>query len=220
VAVREAMGMIWVYTAWGTEVDAPLPLPEAAKMPEIQTAILYEDWDTHWTRAMENMLDTPHLPFVHRKTIGADMARRMTPETKLSQRMVDTPTGFEVWMRLDEDKEESRLDWARPNGMVLYILDQPKRRMRMHVWCVPLEQDRTRLIVAASYDFGAFTPIVVLGAPFNRRVIFEDRAVVESSSPKEIPPPSGELNVPTDRVTLRFRTWYHREIAPKLRQAA
>lgn len=220
VAVREALGMIWVYTAWGTEVAEPLPLPEVAAMPEVKIAVLYEDWDAHWTRVMENMLDTPHLPFVHRSTIGADMARRLTAETRLHQRIEETASGFEVRFHLDDDKDESRVLWARPNGMVLYILDQPGRRMRLHVWCVPLEQDRTRLIVASGYDFGAFTPLMLLGAPFNRRVVFEDRAVVESSSPKEIPPPGAEANVPTDKVTLRFRTWYYREIVPGLRQAA
>ena len=31
-------------------------------------------WRTHWTRARENMLDWPHLAFVHRRSIGKDLA--------------------------------------------------------------------------------------------------------------------------------------------------
>ena len=218
VPVREEVGMIWVYTGYGSTDTAPI-LPEAAALPGVRFAWVYEDWDAHWTRVMENMLDTPHLPFVHRGTIGADMARRMRPETRMNQTLTETQHGVETQFRLDEDPSPGRLQWVRPNGMVLFILEKPGWTMRMHVWCVPLERDRTRLLVAAAYQFGVLTPLAVLTSFTNRKIIFEDRAVVESSDPKEIPPPGGEANVPTDKMTLRFRTWYHREIAPDLARA-
>ena len=46
----------------------------------------------------------------------------------------------------------------------------------------------------------------------NRKVIFEDRAVVESSFPTRVPRPTEEKSVPTDKVTLRLRSWYFRHI--------
>jgi len=212
---REAMGMIWVYT--GTEAVGEPILPEAATWPQTSLTYLYEDWDTHWTRVMENMLDTPHLPFVHRGTIGAGMARRMKPDSKMEQTVTEIEHGLSLSYRLDDAASRSRLDWVRPNAMVLRILDQPGRALRLHVWCIPLEADRTRLLVVGAYSFGALSPLAALTSFTNRKIVFEDRAVVESSDPKEVPQPAGEANVPTDKMTLRFRAWYHAQKAERPR---
>lgn len=207
--VREAMGLVRVYT--GAVADSEPTLPELAASPTVAGGHLYEDWACHWTRVMETMLDTPHLPFVHRATIGRGIRAAMRPDSRMVQELDELPTGYRIRYRLD-DQREGRLDWVRPNGMVLYLLDPPRGTVRMHVWCVPLEADRTRLLVAAGYDFGVLSPLVALTSSTNRRIVFEDRAVVESSSPSRVPPPSEEANVPTDKATLRFRTWHHRTI--------
>lgn len=208
VPAVERMGLVWVYL--GAEAVGEPVVPELAARPGARFGFLYEDWDCHWTRVMENMLDTPHLPFVHRGTIGRGMAAALTERSRLQQEVEETPTGYSVRFRMDGERG-GRLDWVRPNGMVLHLLDGPRWWARIHVWCVPTETDRTRLLVAAGYDFGWLTPLAVASAFTNRRIVFEDRAVVESSRPTRVPPASEEANVPTDKATLRFRAWYHRE---------
>lgn len=207
--VRELGGMIWVFT--GTEAGGEPHVPETFSRPGAGFAYLHEEWNCHWTRAMENMLDSPHLPFVHASTIGRGMRRDMRDTSKMYQEVTETPVGFDIRFRVD-DRPPGRLQFARPNGMELYILSEENRLLRLHVWCIPTETNRTRLLVASVYHFGLFTPIVGLFMGVNRKIVFEDRAVVESSFPTRIPSASEEKNVPTDKVTLRFRKWYFRHV--------
>lgn len=206
--VREKGGLVWVYTG-AAAPDEP-HVPEALLRPGVRLGFHHEEWACHWTRAMENMLDTPHLPFVHRSTIGAGIRRAMREDSRLSQEITETPTGFEASFTLDGERP-GKICWNRPNAMVLHILDG-ERLMRMHVWCVPTSADHTRMVVAAAQDFGVLNPLLFVGDFYNRKIVGEDRAVVESSFPVKIPPPGEEQHVPTDKVTLRFRTWFYRHI--------
>jgi hypothetical protein len=43
-------------------------------------------------------------------------------------------------------------------------------------------------------------------------------AVVESSQPPRVPSPKDESNVPTDKATLRFRTWYYDTVMPGIQR--
>ncbi len=207
--VREIVGLIWVYT--GSNPTTEPHIPEAFSRPGVQYAFLHEEWACHWTRAMENMLDTPHLPFVHAGTIGRQMKARLTDSSVLTQQITDTEQGFSFSFQLD-GHPPGRLRWARPNNMELFISDTSTRFVRLHVWCIPTAPDRTLLLVGGCYDFGVFTSLLVAFNGVNRKVIFEDRAVVESSFPTRVPRPTEEKSVPTDKVTLRFRSWYFRHI--------
>lgn len=204
--VRERGGLVWLYTgldAGGTEPT----VPDALERPGTRVSFVQEEWATHWTRAMENMLDSPHLPYVHRGTIGRGMAARMRPDSRAQQELVPSERGFELYFSMD-DGERSRIDWLRPNGMELHILDKPKMLVRMHAWCIPTSAGRTSMLIAAAQDFGWLNPLLFLGDFYNGRILREDKAVVESSGPEPVPPPSEEVNVPTDRPTLYFRRWY------------
>jgi phenylpropionate dioxygenase-like ring-hydroxylating dioxygenase large terminal subunit len=210
VPVREIAGMIWVFT--GLAAVGEPALPEAASRPGVHLAAVYEDWRVHWTRAMENMLDTPHLPYVHRRTIGAGMARG--PQRKMVQEIVPNEKGWENHFVVD-DGPPSRIDWLRPNAMELHILDQPGRFLRNAAYCVPLDAHTTRMIILSAWDFGIFSPLFRLGQLFNNRVLAEDRAILESSDPPEVPRPSAEQHVPTDTPTLRFRRWYFENLVDR-----
>lgn len=210
-----AGGFVWVFTGFeGTGhptyspiLDGPTDATGAlARMDHV------EDWDCHWTRAMENMLDFPHLPYVHRSTIGRFVRRRQRRDSRLSFDLTDTDYGFRFGTRLDEGEPQAYLSWYRPHGMVLDTMPAP-RIMRMHVWCVPIDDRRTRMILTTVRNV---QPQAVFSPAFdavNRKVLHEDRAIVESSDPVVVPPGNAERSVPTDRPTLTFRTWYHRELA-------
>ena len=56
---RELGGQIWIYTA---PVEEPPSEPEvhpSIVAPGVRVSGLVVEWKTHWTRAMENMLDWP-----------------------------------------------------------------------------------------------------------------------------------------------------------------
>jgi phenylpropionate dioxygenase-like ring-hydroxylating dioxygenase large terminal subunit len=66
---REAHGFVWVW--WGvTRPDLP-PVPFFEDLDERYVHSGFPDtWPVHYSRAIENQLDVPHVPFVHRTTIG------------------------------------------------------------------------------------------------------------------------------------------------------
>ena len=65
---REAHGLIWIW--YGDPVE-PLPeIPFFEELDGFSYGEFHENWNVHYTRAIENQLDVVHLPFVHRTTIG------------------------------------------------------------------------------------------------------------------------------------------------------
>lgn len=204
---REVGGYIWVYTAPVAEAPCEPNLSDVMTDDRFYRAHLVVDWKAHWTRAMENMLDSPHLPYVHKRTIGRDLRRRMRRDSKLQMSWTDTPSGGEVTWSLDGQPGEGRLQFLKPNAMVLHI-PIPGRRIQMQVHCVPLSANETRMMVCTGRDFGRYNPLLRLLDVSNRIIVAEDKAVVESSDPVEIPPPAHERSVASDRPTLQFRRYY------------
>lgn len=205
--VRERGGLIWVYTRPGAEAPDEPNVPEVLEQPGVHVWLYAETWNAHWTRAMENMLDSPHLPFVHRGTIGGALRRRMKPDSTLEVEVHPTPGGFRTTTSMDGQPPAGFLEWMRPNGMALHI-PIPRRLMRLHMWCVPVDATHTRMMLASARDFVRMQPLAGLVDRYNTRILREDQAVVESSHPAEAPHVSEERSVATDRATLTFRRWY------------
>jgi phenylpropionate dioxygenase-like ring-hydroxylating dioxygenase large terminal subunit len=173
-------------------------------------------WKTHWTRAMENMLDAPHLPFVHRRTIGMQMRWAMTRQSVMEVGLEQTPHGFRSEWHLDGKSSGAFLEFTRPNKMSLGV-PIPGKTLGLHVWCVPVDHEHTRMIAASTRNFGLYNPLVRLFDLINHLIIHEDKAVVESSRPLEVPKPGvGEVSVATDRATLAFRAYYLNTLKPSV----
>lgn len=208
---RERSGLVWVYTRPGQEA------PDEPYMNEIfdrksSRRFLVQEWDVHWSRAMENMLDSPHLPWVHKKTIGRIVRKRMKPGTVMKVHVHPTDYGFRTSQDLDgEEMDGSWLDWNRPNGMTLNI-PIPGRTFRIHVWCVPIDERRVKMILCTTRDFGVGNPFVGLFDEVNRLIAGEDKRVLEGTEPPAVPHASEEKSVASDRATLYFRTWYFRSL--------
>lgn len=206
--VREHGGLIWLYTApVAVPSDEPI-VPEALGDDSFCRFYLIANWKTHFSRAMENMLDMPHVPFVHKRTIGFAMRRRLRPDSRLAVTYTATEHGGRIESTLDGVPSEGALEFLRPNGMMLHI-PVPGKRMRIHVYCVPVGPKETRMIIVSARNFGHYNPFVHLFDQVNRLIVLEDQAIVESSDPAEIPPPGVERSVASDRPTLLFRKYYY-----------
>lgn len=207
---REAGGLFWVFT--GFETDTEPEFPDSLADRSLIRFEHFEQWDAHWTRAMENMLDFPHLPYVHRTTIGRFVRAKQTRSSRLTMGLTDTATGYLLRTALDDNPPSADLHWYRPNSMVLDVVPKPKL-LRLHIYCIPTEPDKVRMLLITTRNIaklpGASLPI----DRFNVTVLHQDRAVVESSDPVEVPADKLERSVPTDKPTLRFRTWYLRNLA-------
>ncbi len=204
---REIGGLVWVHTAPGATTAVEPNVPDALLRDDVRCTFLEADWNAHWTRAMENMLDYPHLPFVHRTTIGRDIDKRLTPQSTLSLDWHEQPFGARITVSMDGDAPRDILEYHAPNGMAL-LLSGPPKLFRIHAFCVPTERDRTRMLIATTRTFARaalFDPLFDVG---NRKILGQDRAVVESSRPAEVPHAVDEASVATDKPTLAFRRLY------------
>lgn len=212
---REAGDLIWIYTGIGESAPEEPYVPEVLKTPGWSLQMRIAEWKTHWTRAMENMIDWPHLPYVHRSSIGRKLRQQMRADSVMQVEIEDRPYGMRIFSGLDDASRNGVfLDWLRPNGMELHIFDTPKRRLRLQIYCVPIDAVRTRMILISARDFGRFNPLLKLGELFNRKILLEDQGIVESSQPAEVPPPQEEVSVATDAPTLAFRRYYHKALKP------
>lgn len=209
VPARELAGQIWIYTA---PVEAP------PTEPEVNAAILGERvrisggaivWKTHWTRAMENMLDWPHLPFVHKKTIGKGMTGRSAGRMDIAWE--ERPWGAHTHVSIDDKPEPGALDFRWPNQMNLYVPIRGRLLMLM-VACVPLDEGRTNMLMTVARDFLRPSLFDAIFHRMNLRIAGEDQAIVESSFPREVPPAGEERSVRTDGPTLVFRKRYFAEL--------
>jgi len=208
IPAREHGGLVWVYTSERAAEGEPY-VPPALLDPSVRVTAESVVWKTHWTRAMENMLDWPHLPFVHAGTIGRGMLR--ASDARMDVHWEATPWGATSRIEIDGEAQKARLDFRWPNGMTLYI-PITKRVFVLQVACIPIDARTTRLLLITGRDF--------LRAPWldgffhwqNRRIAVEDQAVVESSDPPEVPHAGDEASVRTDSLPLHFRKRYYAEL--------
>ncbi|MFO7562637.1 MAG: aromatic ring-hydroxylating dioxygenase subunit alpha [Enhygromyxa sp.] len=216
----ERGGLIWVFTDEAADADDPQvragPLvPERLERADLRRREAEFRWACHWTRLAENMLDVPHLAFVHRRTIGRRLGSRA-----LVQRVEPSEFGFTLrWIVSDNeppadasltDERRAWLQWWRPSTSVLE-LPNPLGEYRQHLFSVPGKPGETRLLLVSTRRFRLGLDRVLAPAIdwFEDRIVNEDQAVIESSPPVAVPEAGVEPSVATDAATLRFRKWYH-----------
>lgn len=204
--VYEGGGLVWMYTGQAEGPVEPPHIPEMLRSAKDSVFGLEETWSAHWTRTMENMMDNAHVPFVHGRTIGFMLKRHLRRDSTMSVQCSSTERGFFITGVQDDKHIVGVHEFNRPNGMVLWVDGNPGD-IRIHIYCIPVNDRTTRLMVLG--HFGRTNWVAKLFTPFNRYVVLEDKAVVESSQPAEVPPASEEKCVPTDRGTLLFRKYYY-----------
>ncbi len=150
IPAREAGGLIWLYTAIGAEPpNEPVP-PEVLLRSDVKLCSLALEFDTSWTRLMENMLDSPHLPFVHAATIGRGMKRSVHGRMDIA--IDESPTGFSTRVSIDGVAQRGRLEFRWPNQMVLHI-SMGTRTFVLHNTCIPATEGKSRLLVTTARGF-------------------------------------------------------------------
>lgn len=203
---REAGGLLWLYTGFETEsepyVSDTFSRPDAVVCGQSVT------WRAHWTRVMENMLDMPHLSFVHRKTIGKQVGP--AGDRRMDLASEETPFGARIFGSVDGAPRPSHLEYRYPNAMELFI-DPPGKLLRLSAICVPEDETTTRLVLLTVRNFARSHWLDPVFRWMNRRIAREDQAVVESSLPVAVPS-AGEASVRTDAPTLAFRRIYRQKL--------
>jgi phenylpropionate dioxygenase-like ring-hydroxylating dioxygenase large terminal subunit len=210
VPLVEQAGLLWLYTAVGALPESNPEVPEELRRRDLRQTGFAVDWNTHWTRAMENMLDFPHLPFVHTGTIGKSL-RKPAEQSRMDMIFEERPFGYVSHFQINGKDEPGELDYHFPNIMVLHI-PMPWRTLKLCIACVPIDENRTRMVIVSMRNFLKFRIFDWLFRAINRRVASEDKPILETSWPAEVPPPGQELSVRLDKPTLYFRRLYRERI--------
>lgn len=220
---REGSGLLWLYTGFDPS-EEPQPSQTLTAQNGLSLCVQSVTWNAHWTRVMENMLDSPHLPFVHRSTIGRDLSRHLGTG-RLEMTFEAQPYGGHISASLDGAPRAGNMDYRFPNVMEPFI-DPPGKTFRLMVACIPEDERTTRLWLLTVRSFARAPLLDFAFRWMNRRIASEDQAIVESSLPVEVPPPAEEASVRTDAPTLAFRKIYRERLlgssvsAPRRREAA
>jgi phenylpropionate dioxygenase-like ring-hydroxylating dioxygenase large terminal subunit len=203
--VRERGGLLWLYTAPGLAAPSEPDVPDVLQRDGLALSSYTMPFAVHWTRLMENSLDWPHLPFVHGRTLRDALPLR--PGSRLDIAWEDRPWGGRTSTTIDGVAQPITLDYRFPNTMHLH-LPAGRRIFELLLTVLPVDDTTTHMIMVTVRDFLRSRLFDLYFARGSRKIGGEDRAVIETSLPTEVPPASEERSVRTDEPTLRFRKLY------------
>jgi phenylpropionate dioxygenase-like ring-hydroxylating dioxygenase large terminal subunit len=211
----EAHGFIWIW--WGETPSHDLQPPRF--FDDIDSSFsynkIYDPWDAHYSRVIENQLDVVHLPFVHHNTIGR--GGRTLVDGPLVEWVADDMFYVYVFNRRDDGTpprkpeelsrpdNEFRLEFIFPNLWQNHISDQ----VRIVAAFVPVDEVHTILYLRYYQNFMR-VPLLReavnwLAMPFNRLVAHQDRRVVVTQQPKPSGLKIGEKLIQGDRPIVEYR---------------
>jgi len=211
--LREAHDFLWLW--WGEPRDE---YPEVPWFPElgaghVHAGLVACEWPVNWMRSVENQLDWPHLPFVHRTTIGVGMGKAMQVASEVTGDRLDT------WLRDRERPDgtpELKISFIFPN---IWINPFGASQTGMLAF-VPIDERRTRMYVRTyqrRHAIPGLAPLVSrLTNMFNRIILRQDARVVMSQPQVPTTDIRDERLVQADLPIAQFR----KEVRRRLRVVA
>jgi phenylpropionate dioxygenase-like ring-hydroxylating dioxygenase large terminal subunit len=213
----EDHGWIWVW--WGT--DLPEDLQPPGFFDDIDDsfahATIYDPWEAHYSRVIENQLDVVHLPFVHHNTIGR--GDRVIVDGPGIEWLDDDRFNVYVYNRPDDGtpprkpsevpvpdpRGEFRLEFRFPNLWQNHISPD----VRLVAAFVPVDDKHTLLYLRFHQRF-LRVPVLRnlvawLAMPANRYIAHQDRRVVETHQPQPSGLRIGERLIQGDRPIVEYR---------------
>lgn len=210
--VQERYGLVWVCVG-EPALDVP-PFPGDVYDSAGWHAFLSynETWATSAARAVENFMDFSHFPYVHEGLLGTEDTAEIAPYT------VDKRTdGLHYWL---EQQEPSDLYGAGGSQLVRYeytlvvpftihlrkIEVGTGRESIITQFTSPRTSTTTELFVVIARNHSHDDPDSRFG-DFTNKIMEQDRTVVESQRPEELPESLREelhIKVP-DAASLLYR---------------
>ena len=205
LVAQEGYGFIWLWT--GEPRDAYPPLPYFTDLDKLTYATVQKQWNVHYTRSVEGVLDVSHLPFVHAKTIGRGMGTLVNgPYTTLQDNQI------RVWLSNQPDQGLPAIkptEVPPPVGPAMLWLNFPNiwqlwigDTFRNILVSAPVDEDHTILYLRV---YQGMVKLPFIGKAFaqvsnliNLFVLREDEYIISTQVPKH-----GDLNaghfIPGDR---------------------
>jgi vanillate O-demethylase monooxygenase subunit len=212
VPAVERYGLIWAALA---PSSAPLPRFEAWDDPQYQQIVCAPvDIAGSAGRQLEGFLDVAHFAWAHTGTFG-NRANPVVPDYEV----VRHASGLTVHYVSDvsnygpDQRHRAPADflWRRtfevfPPFAARLVVDYPDQRQLWILNAVcPVSARQSRLFCPIARNFDLETPVESV-REFNARVFNEDRILVESQRPEDLPLDLGsEISIPADRTSVAYR---------------
>jgi len=214
---REAHGFIYIW--WGTprETYPELPFFESIG-DDMVYGSLRDHWATHYSRAIENQLDTVHVPFVHYNTIGRGNKTLVNGPLCRTESHLPGDNLLDLWVFNEVDRGQTPL---KPSQM-----PEPSRHPSLqfrfpNVWHNWISDDVRAMIAFAPIDDGNTlmyvrfyhrmrVPVVrsmvnFFGSLSNLYIERQDKRVVITQQPKRSDLDIGEKLIPGDGPVITYR---------------
>lgn len=213
--VYEAHELVWIW--WGDNPQDQLDPPQFFDdiTDDFYYSSVYDPWDAHYSRVIENQLDVVHLPFVHYNTIGR--GNRTLVNGPVVEWVSDRAFRVYVFNAKDVGQKpkkpaeiskpypEFHLEFHFPNTWQNYI----GSKVRVLAAFIPVDEEHTLLYLRF---YQRFMKIPVLGKlitrlamPFNTMVAHQDRRVVQTQMPKRSQLKGKENLIQGDLPIIEYR---------------
>jgi len=209
----EANGFIWIW--WG-EVDKASNKPFFfQELKSLSYSSFNDNWNVHYSRAIENQLDVVHIPFVHKTTIGRGNKTIVNgPVVVRDGELItfyvnnisdDGNTKALKPEEITDYKKLFHLQFHYPNIWQNCISD----KLRIFAAFVPIDDDNT-IIYIRYYQGIIKVPIIkeifnYIGKLSSIVILRQDKRVVETQLPKMSPFKMDENLIQGDRPIIEYR---------------
>ncbi|WGS64710.1 aromatic ring-hydroxylating oxygenase subunit alpha [Marinitoga aeolica] len=210
----ELANFIWVWYGDGKPDHNPSFFEDIDN--ELTFVEFNELWNVHYSRAIENQLDPVHVPFVHYNTIGKGNRTIMDgPILKwenntmfyyyMRSRVEDGTPAKKPHELSQEDVSKVYLEFKFPNYWENHIAE----KIRVVAAFVPIDEEHTKIYLRF---YNKFTKSRLLNKiigkfaiPFNKKVLNQDKEVVETQIPKKSELKMKENLITGDLPILEYR---------------
>jgi len=212
----ERYGFVWV------AVEAPLtPIPDLPEAEDPAYRLIqecHEPWEMSLFRLVDNWFDLSHVAFVHSGTQG-DVDRPVPPEEALEDSAFGLISRADVVVaNRSEGKKYNGIDsdttvrqrvvtWFAPNSRKLHITYPNGLQHIIFTTATPVEDKRIIFTQMCLRNDTEADIAAVDAVAFDRKVILEDKVILESTRPDVpvMPWETPEQGMPYDRAGMRAR---------------
>ncbi|GGO78451.1 aromatic ring-hydroxylating dioxygenase subunit alpha [Nonomuraea cavernae] len=214
--VVEKYGMVWTFLGDLPEEERP-PIPYIPQHDDPAFRVIH--WETtleaNYERALENVVDAAHTPFVHGTAFG-NPDKPEIPDYEITQTdwyaeadiLLNPPPPKGLWGML----AKARIDpvivtngWYLPNIVKLHVR-LPFGDLILYDFNIPVSQNRTHVKILGYRNFFTGKWADANAAKRITRIFEQDRLVVESQRPELLPfDLSAELHLRSDALQVTYR---------------
>jgi phenylpropionate dioxygenase-like ring-hydroxylating dioxygenase large terminal subunit len=209
--VREENGIVFLWYGDAEKAAEKLPFFHG-ELDGFVYSEMADQWNTHYSRAIENQLDVVHVPIVHYNTIGRGNRTLINgPKVIFEDDSLITSANNEV----DEGQIPKKPDacvikptflkFRFPNLWMNHISE----KLRVVIYFAPVDAENTILYIRFYNKITGLKPVDVLiawvGKYMNRIIERQDKRVVVTQRPKASAYRSGEKLLMGDGPIVEYR---------------